>query len=94
MRQALTAIRATGAELRQPYYLALLAEACGKRPSRGRACDADRSAGSGRQNWRALGAAELHRLKGSCCYTALLALKRRRVCSMPWTLLASSRRSH
>jgi predicted ATPase len=29
MRRGLAAIRATGAELRQPYYLALLAEACG-----------------------------------------------------------------
>ena len=29
MRHGLAAIRATGAELRQPYYLALLAEACG-----------------------------------------------------------------
>jgi predicted ATPase/DNA-binding winged helix-turn-helix (wHTH) protein len=30
MRQSLAALRATGAELRQPYYLAMLAEACGK----------------------------------------------------------------
>jgi predicted ATPase len=29
MRRGLAAIRATGAELRRPYYLALLAEACG-----------------------------------------------------------------
>ena len=29
MRQSLAALRATGAELRQPYYLAMLAEACG-----------------------------------------------------------------
>jgi DNA-binding winged helix-turn-helix (wHTH) protein/predicted ATPase len=30
MRRGLDAIRATGAQLRQPYYLALLAEACGQ----------------------------------------------------------------
>ncbi|HJY79831.1 MAG TPA: AAA family ATPase [Candidatus Binatia bacterium] len=30
MRQSLAALRATGAELRQPYYLAMLAAACGK----------------------------------------------------------------
>jgi predicted ATPase len=30
MRQSLAALRATGAELRQPYYLAMLAETCGK----------------------------------------------------------------
>ena len=30
MRRGLDAIRATGARLRQPYYLALLAEACGQ----------------------------------------------------------------
>jgi predicted ATPase len=30
MRQSLAALRATGAELRQPYYLAMLAEAYGK----------------------------------------------------------------
>ena len=30
MRQSLAALRTTGAELRHPYYLALLADACGK----------------------------------------------------------------
>ena len=30
MRQSLAALRSTGAELRHPYYLALLADACGK----------------------------------------------------------------
>jgi predicted ATPase len=30
MRQSLAAMRSTGAELRRPYYLALVAEACGK----------------------------------------------------------------
>ena len=31
MRQGLAAYRATGAELRRPYYISLLAEACGKK---------------------------------------------------------------
>ena len=36
LRRGLAALRATGAKLRLPYYLALLAEACAKRAARRR----------------------------------------------------------
>jgi predicted ATPase len=65
MRDGLAAFRATGGEVRLPYYLTLLAEACGKA---GQAADglmlvADAlalSEGKG-ERWRDV---ELHRLKG------------------------------
>jgi predicted ATPase len=65
MRHGLAAIRATGAELRQPYYLALLAEACGQtgQAEEGLAMLAEALAGAHKRGeyWRE---AELHRLKG------------------------------
>jgi predicted ATPase len=65
MRQGLAALRATGAGLRQPYYLALLAEACGKagRVEEGLILLAEALAvvrKTGELWWEA----ELHRLKG------------------------------
>jgi predicted ATPase len=65
MRQGLSALRATGAGLRQPYYLALLAEACGKadRAAEGLTLLAEAlklACNTGERWWEA----ELHRLKG------------------------------
>jgi TOMM system kinase/cyclase fusion protein len=65
MHDGLAAMRATGAVLRQPYYLALLAEACGQtgRAEAGLTLLADALAGADKtgEHWRL---AELHRLKG------------------------------
>jgi class 3 adenylate cyclase/predicted ATPase len=65
MRHGLAAIRATGAELRQPYYLALLAETCGQtgQAEEGLALLAEALAGAHKHGecWRE---AELYRLKG------------------------------
>jgi predicted ATPase len=65
MRHGLAAIQATGAELRQPYYLALLAEVCSQtdRAEEGLAILAEALAGAHKHGeyWRE---AELHRLKG------------------------------
>jgi len=65
MRQGLAAYRATGAELHRPYFLSLLAEACGKvgQPEEGLAVLAEALAtvdNTEERNWEA----ELHRLKG------------------------------
>jgi predicted ATPase/DNA-binding winged helix-turn-helix (wHTH) protein len=65
MRDGLAAFRATGGEVRLPYYLTLLAEACGKA---GQAADglvlvADALALAEEKGER-YGEAELHRLKG------------------------------
>jgi predicted ATPase len=65
MRRGLAALRATGAGLRQPYYLGLLAEACGKagRAEEGLALLAEALKlvdDTGERWWEA----ELHRLKG------------------------------
>jgi predicted ATPase len=65
LQQGLTALRETGSSVRQPYYLALLAEACGHRKQ------ADEGLGvlseafanmekTGERCWEA----ELHRLRG------------------------------
>jgi predicted ATPase len=65
IRQGLLALRATGARLRQPYYLALLAEACGKadRTEEGLTLltEALKVANNTGERWWE---AELHRLKG------------------------------
>jgi predicted ATPase len=65
MRHGLTALRATGASLRLPYYLALLAEACGRtgQASEGLTLLAEALAQAHKtgESWTA---AELHRLKG------------------------------
>ena len=65
MRDGLATLRATGAALRLPYYLALLAEACGRT---GRAAEgltllaeALAQAHKAEESWTE---AELHRLKG------------------------------
>jgi predicted ATPase len=65
MRDGLAAFRATGGEVRLPYYLTLLAEACGKV---GQAADGLRLVADALalaedkgERWRE---AELHRLKG------------------------------
>jgi predicted ATPase len=65
MRQGLAALRATGAELHRPYFLALLAEAYGKvgQPEEGLTLLVEALAmvdNTGERNWEA----ELHRLKG------------------------------
>jgi predicted ATPase/DNA-binding winged helix-turn-helix (wHTH) protein len=65
MRQSLAALRATGAELRQPYYLAMVAEACGKvgQAEEGLTILAEALARAHRSRecwWKA----ELYRLKG------------------------------
>jgi adenylate cyclase len=65
MRQSLDAWRATGAELPVPYYLDLIAEACGKtgQPDKGLALLDDGLAAakrSGESWWKA----EIYRLKG------------------------------
>jgi predicted ATPase len=65
MRHGLAALRATGAALRLPYYLALLAEACGRtgQAVEGLAllAEALAQAHNSRESWME---AELHRLKG------------------------------
>jgi predicted ATPase len=65
MRHGLAALRATGASLRLPYYLALLAEACGRtgQASEGLSLLAEALAQAHKtgESWTA---AELHRLKG------------------------------
>jgi predicted ATPase len=65
MRHGLAAIRATGAELRQPYYLALLAEACGTdgqgEDGLTRLAEAMAEVRKTGERWRE---AELYRLKG------------------------------
>src|SRR5581483_152829 len=65
MRQSLAALRSTGAELRHPYYLALLADACGKveQTEEGLAALAEAQARVDKtgERWYE---AELYRLKG------------------------------
>jgi predicted ATPase len=65
MRHGLPALRATGAAVRLPYYLALLAEACGRtgQASEGLTLLAEALAQAHKtgESWTA---AELHRLKG------------------------------
>ena len=65
MRQGLAAYRATGAEVRRPYFLALLAETYGKtgQPSQGLSVltEALTMVDKTAEGWWA---AELHRLKG------------------------------
>jgi predicted ATPase len=65
MRQSLTALRSTGAEIRQPYYLAMLAETCGKvgQAEEGLAilAEALARAHKSREGWWKV---ELYRLKG------------------------------
>jgi DNA-binding winged helix-turn-helix (wHTH) protein/predicted ATPase len=65
MRRGLSAIGATGARLRQPYYLALLAEACGRTGEVGAAvkmlAEGLEAAHRHGECWHE---AELHRLKG------------------------------
>ena len=65
MREGLAAMRATGADLRRPYYLALLAEVLGKSGQVDEALslieEGLRFSASSREHWRD---AELHRLAG------------------------------
>jgi predicted ATPase len=65
MRNGLAALRATGAALRLPYYLALLAEACGQTGNVAEGltllAEALAQAHNTRESWME---AELHRLKG------------------------------
>ena len=65
MHDGLAAMRATGAALRQPYYLGLLAEVCGQtdRAAAGLTllAEAQAEADKTREHWTL---AELHRLKG------------------------------
>jgi predicted ATPase len=65
MRDGLATLRATGAALRLPYYLALLAEACGRtgQASEGLTLLAEALA-QGHKTGESWTAAELHRLKG------------------------------
>jgi predicted ATPase len=65
MRSGLSAMRATGAKLREPYYLALLAEACIQQneSQSGLALLAE-ALGEGRDRQEQWHEAELHRLRG------------------------------
>jgi predicted ATPase len=65
MRSGLAAIRATGAELRQPYYLGLLAQACGQtgQAESGLTLLAEGLAGA-RRSGECWHEAELNRLRG------------------------------
>ena len=65
MRSGLAAIRATGAELRQPYYLGLLAQACGQtgQAESGLTFVGEGLAGA-RRNGECWHEAELNRLRG------------------------------
>jgi predicted ATPase len=65
MRRGLGAIGATGARLRQPYYLALLAEACGQTGEVGAAVKMlAEGLGAAHHHGECWQEAELHRLKG------------------------------
>ena len=65
MRRGLGAIGATGARLRQPYYLALLAEACGQTGEVGAAVKMlAEGLGAAHHHGECWHEAELHRLKG------------------------------
>jgi predicted ATPase len=65
MRRGLGAIGATGAQLRQPYYLALLAEACGQTGEVGAAVKMlAEGLGAAHHHGECWQEAELHRLKG------------------------------
>jgi len=65
MRRGLGAIGATGARLRQPYYLALLAEVCGQTGEVGAAVKMLAEAlGAAHHHGECWHEAELHRLKG------------------------------
>jgi predicted ATPase len=54
MRQGLAAKRATGAEIKVPYYFGLLAEACRNKSNHGRPDPVERGVGTGGSNRRAL----------------------------------------
>ena len=93
MRRGLAALRATGAALRLPYYLALLAEACGQtgQAAEGLTLLAEALAQAHKtgESWTE---AELHRLKGELLLMDCLPTTTRRLKDVFHQALAIARR--